>query len=74
MVNCPLFFYEVSEHNECPHMSPSYRGIFSPVLNSVEIVQCCCFRGDDPPNGSKSGQPLTGTGFGAQLRAPAMNE
>lgn len=30
--------------------------------------------GDDLPDGSKSGQLLTGAGFWAQLRAPAIDE
>lgn len=40
MITCLHFIREVSEHNECVHVSWSYQRVSFPVLSLADTVQC----------------------------------
>lgn len=62
MITCLHFIHEVSEHDECLHMSRSYQRVSFPVLSLADrfhVLWPYCSGGWDEHNRSKPGQPLT---------------
>ena len=66
MITCLHFICEVSEHNECVHVSWSYQRVSFPVLSLADKVQCALEGGMNTAEANLNNFCL-GQGFGLSL-------